>query len=62
MITSTSIKFPGTGKNLENKRQKGKTHKTLRDLSCVTASTSKGTFECILPLCITVIYHNIPLI
>ncbi|KAK2585459.1 hypothetical protein KPH14_010118 [Odynerus spinipes] len=34
-----------TGKNLENKRQKGKTHKTLRDLSCVTASTSKVSQE-----------------
>ncbi|XP_015178952.1 PREDICTED: type I inositol 3,4-bisphosphate 4-phosphatase isoform X2 [Polistes dominula] len=34
-----------TGKNLENKRQKGKTHKTLRDLSCVTASTSKVNLE-----------------
>lgn len=30
-----------TGRKSNNKCQKGKTHKTLRDFSCVTASTSK---------------------
>ncbi|KZC04738.1 Type I inositol 3,4-bisphosphate 4-phosphatase [Dufourea novaeangliae] len=34
-----------TGKKSDNKFQKGKTHKTLRDFSCVTASTSKVSFE-----------------
>ncbi|CAL7944180.1 unnamed protein product [Xylocopa violacea] len=34
-----------TGKKSDNKCQKGKTHKTLRDLSCVTASTSKVSLE-----------------
>ncbi|XP_071868710.1 inositol polyphosphate-4-phosphatase type I A isoform X1 [Bombus fervidus] len=34
-----------TGKKSDNKYQKGKTHKTLRDLSCVTASTSKVSLE-----------------
>ncbi|XP_033210596.1 inositol polyphosphate-4-phosphatase type I A isoform X2 [Belonocnema kinseyi] len=34
-----------TSKKLESKRQKGKTHKTLRDFSCVTASTSKVSLE-----------------
>ncbi|OAD59554.1 Type I inositol 3,4-bisphosphate 4-phosphatase [Eufriesea mexicana] len=34
-----------TGKKCDNKCQKGKTHKTLRDLSCVTASTSKVSLE-----------------
>ncbi|XP_044587936.1 inositol polyphosphate-4-phosphatase type I A isoform X1 [Cotesia glomerata] len=34
-----------TGKKLERKRQKGKTHKTLRNLSCVSASTSKVSLE-----------------
>lgn len=43
-------KIPGSGKKLDSKKQKGKTHKTLRDFSCVSASTSKGTNERILPL------------
>ncbi|XP_043471404.1 inositol polyphosphate-4-phosphatase type I A isoform X2 [Leptopilina heterotoma] len=34
-----------TSKKLESKRQKGNTHKTLRDFSCVTASTSKVSLE-----------------
>ncbi|XP_026671555.1 type II inositol 3,4-bisphosphate 4-phosphatase isoform X3 [Ceratina calcarata] len=34
-----------TGKKSDNKCQKGKTHKTLRDFSCVTASTSKVSLE-----------------
>ncbi|XP_012279459.1 type I inositol 3,4-bisphosphate 4-phosphatase isoform X2 [Orussus abietinus] len=34
-----------TSKKVESKRQKGKTHKTLRDLSCVSASTSKVSSE-----------------
>ncbi|XP_066586693.1 inositol polyphosphate-4-phosphatase type I A isoform X2 [Prorops nasuta] len=34
-----------TGKKVESKRQKGKTHKTLRDFSCVSASTSKVSVE-----------------
>ncbi|XP_054012614.1 inositol polyphosphate-4-phosphatase type I A isoform X1 [Hylaeus anthracinus] len=34
-----------TGKQSDNKFQKGKTHKTLRDFSCVTASTSKVSLE-----------------
>lgn len=43
--TCSYVSFPGTGKKSNNKCQKGKTHKTLRDFSCVTASTSKGIFE-----------------
>ncbi|XP_008208187.1 inositol polyphosphate-4-phosphatase type I A isoform X5 [Nasonia vitripennis] len=34
-----------TGKKLDSKKQKGKTHKTLRDFSCVSASTSKVSLE-----------------
>ncbi|XP_008550763.1 inositol polyphosphate-4-phosphatase type I A isoform X1 [Microplitis demolitor] len=34
-----------TGKKVDRKRQKGKTHKTLRNLSCVSASTSKVSLE-----------------
>ena len=34
-----------TGKKSNSKCQKGKTHKTLRDFSCVTASTSKVSLE-----------------
>ncbi|KAK0077637.1 hypothetical protein PV325_003652 [Microctonus aethiopoides] len=34
-----------TGRKHERKRQKGNTHKTLRNLSCVTSSTSKVSLE-----------------
>ncbi|XP_014208606.1 type I inositol 3,4-bisphosphate 4-phosphatase isoform X3 [Copidosoma floridanum] len=34
-----------TGKKVESNKQKGKTHKTLRDFSCVSASTSKVSLE-----------------
>ncbi|XP_058799632.1 inositol polyphosphate-4-phosphatase type I A isoform X2 [Phymastichus coffea] len=34
-----------TGKKLDSKKQKGKTHKTLRDFSCVSTSTSKVSLE-----------------
>lgn len=56
MITS-DITFAGTNKNLESKRLNGKSHKSLRDLSCVTANTSKGTTECI----IISLSHSLPM-
>lgn len=37
-----SVQFPGTGKKPENKNQRGRSHKSLRDLNCVTAGASKG--------------------
>jgi len=40
---SNLVQFSGTGKKPENKNQKGRSRKSLRDLNCVTAGASKGT-------------------
>ncbi|XP_020297067.1 type II inositol 3,4-bisphosphate 4-phosphatase isoform X5 [Pseudomyrmex gracilis] len=39
------VQFPGTCKKLENKNQRGRSHKSLRNLNCVTAGASKVSLE-----------------
>lgn len=39
------VQFPGTGKKPENKNQRGRSHKSLRNLNCITAGASKGTLS-----------------